>query len=426
VDRVRQEAADARLIDQSTAQLEAEKIREAATREAREIAEAAANRTLDTEIQRARADADARLAAEMAQLRIDTEQRRAHDLAEMRAQVALMREAAAQQARSAAAEAIAAEIARSSAAPPEPAAPPAAAVVTPRAVADAKADYYSLWRADGDSTPSYDPHAPRGFHAGEPRRSRTRLAIAASLLLVPTVSVDTSWVAAMAKHLKPVSTAAPVAAAAPTPPARPKPAPRPAGRLLVESTPTGARVFLDGKLRGEAPLTLQDVPVGKHKLVLESSAGTVTRTIEIRNGRRTIANEVIMAGWLAVFCRIPLDVHVGGRRIGTTADERLLLAPGVHEVTLVNEHYNYRDTKTFEIQPGVATPYTVSLPTGTVQVNAPAGAQVWVEGEAVGQVPLGDLQLPIGTREIMARHPDFGERRNTVEVRHQQTTVVSF
>src|SRR5205807_623847 len=57
VGRVRQEAEDARLVGQTEAHLEAEKIREAAACEARAIAEAAANRTLDAEIQRVRAEA---------------------------------------------------------------------------------------------------------------------------------------------------------------------------------------------------------------------------------------------------------------------------------------------------------------------------------------------------------------------------------
>jgi hypothetical protein len=215
------------------------------------------------------------------------------------------------------------------------------------------------------------------------------------------------------------------------PPAAPPPAAAPAkparnvGRLLVESTPPGAAVFLDGKLRGESPLTLDDVPTGKHKLVLESDQGTVSRVVEIRPGRRTIANEVIMSGWLAVFSRIPLKVYVAGRQIGTTADGRLMLAPGRYDVTLVSEHYNYRESKTFEIQPGVATPHTVTLPTGTVHVSAPPGTEVWVEGEPVGQAPLGELQVPIGTREIVARHAEFGERRKTVEVRYGQTTEIT-
>jgi len=447
VDRVRQDAEDARLVGRTEAQHEAEKIREAAAREAREIAEAAANRTLEAEIQRVRAEADARLEAEMAQLRRDADDRRATDLAEIRAQVATMREAAAQQARAAAAEAIAAEIARSSAgssqiaatarptvirvasepstrrdeptAPSETVSPPA-----PAAVTQARADYYSLWQAQGEPPVGQSRSSHTFGHTGA-QSGRWPLAIAASLLLVPSVSIDTSWFVAMAKHLTPtvVAVAPPPAAVQPAAPAGP---PKRVGRLLVESTPSGAAVFLNGTLRGESPLTLEDVPVGTHKLVLESRQGTVSRVVEIRSGRRTIANEVIMPGWLAIFCRIPLKVYVAGKQMGSTSDGRLMLAAGRYEVTLVSEHFNFRETKTFDIQPGVATPYTVPLPTGTVQVNAPPGTEVWVESEPVGQAPLGELQVPIGTREIVARHPDFGERRNMVEVRHGQTTTVTF
>jgi hypothetical protein len=383
----------------------------------------------------------------MAQLRTDADERRATDLAEIRVQVASMREAAAQQARTAAAEAIAAEIARSTAgsphiaatarptvirvasesstrrdeptAPPEPVSPPA-----PAAVTQARADYYSLWQAQGEPAVGQSQRSNTSGQTGA-QSGRWTLAIAASLLLVPSVSVDTSWFVAMAKQLTPtvVGVAPPAAAAQPAAPAGPA---KRVGRLLVESTPPGAAVFLDGTLRGESPLTLQDVPAGTHKLVLESRQGTVSRVVEIRSGRRTIANEVIMPGWLAIFCRIPLKVYVAGKQIGTTSEGRLMLASGRYEVTLVSEHFNYRETRTFDVQPGVATPYTVSLPTGTVHVNAAPGTEVWVEGEPVGQAPLGELQVPIGTREIVARHPDSGERRNMVEVRHGQTTTVTF
>jgi hypothetical protein len=447
VDRVRQEAEDARVVGQSAVQLEAEKIRETAMLEARAIAESAANRTLDAEIQRVRAEADARLAAEVAELRSDAEARRASDLAEIRAQVTAMREAAAQQARSAAAEAVAAEIARSTAASQqaagtgrptvvrvpsessgrrdEPAAlPQTVCPPAPAAVTQARSDYYSLWQAEGEPAASHGQPG-HAFHQTGVQPGRWPLAIAASLLLVPSVSVDASWFVAVAKQLRPsvVAVAPPPAAAQPAAPAGPA---KRVGRLLVESTPSGAAVFVDGKLRGESPVTLEDVSVGKHTVVLESRQGTVTRVVEIRAGRRTIANEVIMPGWLAIFCRIPLKVYVAGKQIGTTAEGRLMLAAGHYEVTLVSEHFNYRETRTFDIQPGVATPYTVSLPTGTVRVQAPPGTEVWVEGEPVGQAPLGELQVPIGTREIVARHADFGERRNMVEVRNGQTTSVTF
>jgi hypothetical protein len=259
--------------------------------------------------------------------------------------------------------------------------------------------------------------------------NRRKLSIAATLLLVVSagLTLDTkSWFVALAKQLTLAKAAvAPPATAPAARPAAPAPPAKRVGQLLVESTPPGARVFLDGKLRGESPLTLQDVPVGKHRLVLESRSGTITRVVEIRPGGRTIANDVIMTGWLAVFSRIPLEVYVAGRRLGTTDGEQFMLAPGRHQVTFVNKHFNYRETKTLDVQPGIVTSHSVALPMGTVRVTAPAGAEVWVEGERVGQAPLDELQVPIGTREIVVRHPDFGERRETVEVRYGQTTEVS-
>jgi hypothetical protein len=61
-------------------------------------------------------------------------------------------------------------------------------------------------------------------------------------------------------------------AAAPNQPATPT---RPAatqsfvGSVLVESRPSGATVFLDGKNIGVTPLSVPDVPVGSHVVRLE-------------------------------------------------------------------------------------------------------------------------------------------------------------
>ena len=48
-----------------------------------------------------------------------------------------------------------------------------------------------------------------------------------------------------------------------------------------------------------------------------------------------------------------------------------------------------------------------------------------MEGEHVGTLPLGDISVPLGTREVLVRHPLFGERRQTVEVTYGAPTQVS-
>jgi hypothetical protein len=120
-----------------------------------------------------------------------------------------------------------------------------------------------------------------------------------------------------------------------------------------------------------------------------------------------------------------MDLYVSGRRIGTTDDGQILLPPGRYRVGLVSTRLNYRGEVTLEIRSAAVTSHTVSLPDGRLQVNTETGAEVWLEGERAGVAPLGVVPVPIGTLEIVVRHPDLGERREFVEVRYGEVTEVS-
>jgi hypothetical protein len=119
---------------------------------------------------------------------------------------------------------------------------------------------------------------------------------------------------------------------------------------------------------------------------------------------------------LTVFSRIPLDVYFEGKRIGTTDDGQLLVPAGSHKFELVNRRYGYRGDLTLSLQAGQIVTHTVSLPSGVLRVRGAAGTEVWVEGEHMGSLPLGDVSVPIGTREVVFRHPQQGERRQMIEV----------
>jgi hypothetical protein len=193
----------------------------------------------------------------------------------------------------------------------------------------------------------------------------------------------------------------------------------------VASTPAGATVLLDGHKRGTTPVTLSDIAAGTHTLLLQSVAGTVKRSITIRAGQQTTFEETIVGGFLAVFSRIPLELYDGDRRIGSTDDGQMMLAPGPYKLALVNQPFGYRGEATVEIRPGQVTAYTAPLPTGRVHVETAPGAEVWVEGGRIGVTPVGELSIPIGTREIIVRHPELGEGRATLEVKFDQLSEVT-
>ena len=67
----------------------------------------------------------------------------------------------------------------------------------------------------------------------------------------------------------------------------------------------------------------------------------------------------------------------------------------------------------------------VPRPNGDVSINALPWAEVWLDGTALGQTPLGKVSVPIGEHEILFRHPSFGERREKVIVRSDRLTLVS-
>jgi hypothetical protein len=78
-----------------------------------------------------------------------------------------------------------------------------------------------------------------------------------------------------------------------------------------------------------------------------------------------------------------------------------------------------------EINAGQTLTLAVPRPNGDVSINALPWAEVWLDGTALGQTPLGKVSVPIGEHEILFRHPSFGERREKVIVRSDRLTLVS-
>ena len=122
---------------------------------------------------------------------------------------------------------------------------------------------------------------------------------------------------------------------------------------------------------------------------------------------------------------MPLDLVIDGVRVGSTEDGQIVVAAGRRRIELVNKRLNYRGEVTIDVASGQVTTHTATLPPGQLRIAGSAGGEVWVEGEHVGTLPLGDISVPLGTREVLVRHPLFGERRQTVEVTYGAPTQVS-
>lgn len=191
-------------------------------------------------------------------------------------------------------------------------------------------------------------------------------------------------------------------------------APRVTGKLRVESDPTGAAVAVDGRPRGVTPLNVDDLAAGGHTVDVTMNGNIVHETVEIKGGKTATIRTSIYQGWLALFSPIDLKVALDGRPLTLDDQNRAMVPSGAHQLTLQNRALGYTDTRTIEIRPGDTTAVSIVLPKTTLSVTTSSPAEVWVDGERAGESPVTDFPVDIGTRSILVRSAEHGERQATV------------
>jgi len=185
------------------------------------------------------------------------------------------------------------------------------------------------------------------------------------------------------------------------------------GRLMARSDPPGAKVLVDGKDRGVTPLTLEDVTLGSHTVVLQSSDGTVRRTVTVTADRAAVVTESIFAGFLKLFAPFELQVSEGTRAVRLDDQHQAMLPPGVHELRFENSELGYSDTRRVEVQPGQTTSLSLVPSPSLLTVVASTASTVIIDGQQVGETPLTNHPIALGTRDIIVRSAGGEERRFT-------------
>jgi hypothetical protein len=193
------------------------------------------------------------------------------------------------------------------------------------------------------------------------------------------------------------------------------------GRLEVASDPSGAQVTVDGASKGRTPLTLADIRPGEHVVAIANGSDTINRSVSVAAGNTAtvfvaLGKAEAAAGWVTFRTPIELQIFEAKKLVGTTAAERLMLTAGPHELELVSTELEFRKTITLQVGARTTVTPAVDLPNGLLSINALPWAEVTLDGKPLGTTPLGNVAVPIGTYEIVWRHPQLGERRRTVKV----------
>jgi hypothetical protein len=203
------------------------------------------------------------------------------------------------------------------------------------------------------------------------------------------------------------------------------------GSLEIRTEPPGAQVTLDGVPRGMSPVTVPDLQPGEHTVVVETEAGSTTETVVVQAGT-TVSLVAHLpdasgpaSGWLSVSAPRTVQLFENGQLLGSSDSERLLVPAGARRLEIVNEVIGFRETRTVQVTAGRVSQIDIQFPQGTIALNAIPWAEVWIDGQRIGETPIGNLPATIGPHEIVFRHPELGEQRHVATVRLAEPTRLS-
>lgn len=196
------------------------------------------------------------------------------------------------------------------------------------------------------------------------------------------------------------------------------------GQIEIRTEPNGARVSVDNVLMGTTPMTASALAPGGHTVKVESDRGTVSQTVTIEAGVTSSLMIPLVAaqaagpapGWISVKAPFAMELFEQGRLVGNSSTERIVLPPGKHEIEIANDALGFRETRIVQVTPGKLAVIGITLPKGNLSVNASPWATVEIDGENVGDTPIGNLTLSIGPHEVVFRNPQLGEHRRVVMV----------
>jgi hypothetical protein len=199
---------------------------------------------------------------------------------------------------------------------------------------------------------------------------------------------------------------------------------------VIKSEPEGARILLDGRTSGVTPATFRQVVAGEHRIALTHGALQITQVARVERGATVTVVASLQApsigsGWVAATSPLELDVLEGGELLGTTRSRRIMLQEGQHTLEFSNAEIGYRGAADVRIVAGEVTPLRITLPSSVVHVNAIPWAEVWIDGQRMGETPIGNLQMDVGVHEVRFRHPELGEKPVSIMVKPGAPTRVT-
>jgi len=201
-----------------------------------------------------------------------------------------------------------------------------------------------------------------------------------------------------------------------------------AGQVSISSSPSGARVYLDGNYKGTTPLILKDVSVGSHTIKLSKKYYyDFEKKITVSAGETTYVSKILKGYGFVKITSDPSGayVYIDGSYKGVTP---LLLnvEEGYHKIILAKSNY-FHVEKQIYVAIGETTYVSETLKGyGSLEISTiPSGINVYLDGNYKGETPLFIGEVAEGTHSIRLTKFGYGDITRTVSVFAGKTTHVT-
>ncbi len=208
------------------------------------------------------------------------------------------------------------------------------------------------------------------------------------------------------------------------------------GTLIVQSSPAGVDVVVDGQARGVTPVRLT-LKAGAH--ILELRGKGLPRVMPVTMAAGATMSQFVEFAEAVVPSTGQLDVRsdppgarvtVDGQAAGTAPTVVQNLAPGEHRIVLEHEGATVQHTVTVEagMTASLVAPLGAAVTgpaSGWVAVTAPFSMQIFEQGRLIGSTETDRIMVPAGRHSLELVNETLGYRvTRVVQVQPGKTAAV--
>jgi len=207
------------------------------------------------------------------------------------------------------------------------------------------------------------------------------------------------------------------------------------GGIKVTSTPSGAAIWLDGKLAGNTPYENRKIRAGRagrYSMVLRKAGyqDYLTRLTVTRGRTESVEAQLIPSeGILIIFVTPAGSIYIDGKayKLDATVRSSFKLSAGTHLVQVRNASYGVWE-KTVKIEPGKESEFVINfnkqfmVPVIAVQ---PEWGEIYVDSQRLGDTPM-ELLLRLGRHVIEVRREGYAPERKILNLENDLKEPLRF